>query len=137
MHRGSQSEPIDGISLRGVIDDDDTVRAEPIGFRFSNSRSWVSQQYKLISKDNGATFELYDLLADEGEQNNIAAANPDIVARMIQELEAWLAAVAADTEYVAPSNDPTVVLSTSSTRVAGEFRSRSRIQCGSDRAGAT
>ncbi|MGI9240375.1 MAG: sulfatase-like hydrolase/transferase [Verrucomicrobiales bacterium] len=114
-------KPLDGISLRGVIEDTATARAEPIGFQYSNSRSWVNQQYKLISKNNGATFELYDLLADAAEQSNIAAANPEIVARMTREYQTWAAAVDADIAYVPPSDDPTVVLSTEQNPILGEF----------------
>ena len=114
-------KPLDGISLRAVIEDTATVRAQPIGFNYTNSRSWVSQQYKLISKDNGTTFELYDLLADGAEQSNIAAANPEIVARMTSEFQARTAAVASDSAYIPPSDDPAVVLTTAQNPVAGEF----------------
>ena len=114
-------KPLDGISLRDVIDNSATVRDQPIGFNYTGSRSWVTQQYKLISKDNGSTWELYDLLADETEQTNIAAANPAIVARLTDEFQTWQAAVDSDSEYVPPSDDPTVVLSTSQNPVGGQF----------------
>jgi len=103
----TNQKPIDGISLMPVITNttDALTRTNAIGFRFSNSRSWVTQQHKLISKDQGATYELYDLLGDRTETNDLAAAKPDLAARMQLELETWLAAVAADTEYV-PPGDP-------------------------------
>jgi arylsulfatase A-like enzyme len=114
-------KPLDGISLRGLIENTATTRADPIGFRFESQRSWVNQQYKLLSKDNGATYLLYDLLGDPSEQTDIASAHPEIVARMSQELQTWLAAVVSDTEYVPPPDDVTVVLSTPRNQVAGEF----------------
>ncbi|MFP6874603.1 MAG: sulfatase-like hydrolase/transferase [Verrucomicrobiales bacterium] len=116
-------KPLDGISLRGVIENISTVREQPIGFLMprSSSQSWVNQQYKLISKDNGSTFELYDLLSDKSEQTDIAAANPGILARMTNELQTWQAAVDSDTEYIPPGDVPTVVLSTAQNPVADGF----------------
>ena len=114
-------KPLDGISLRGVIEDTATVRDQPIGFHYASHRSWVDHQYKLISKDNGNSFELYDLLADPSEQNNIAPSNPDIVDRMRQEFETWATAVASDTEYIPPGDRVSVVLSTEQGLVDGEF----------------
>jgi hypothetical protein len=34
--------------------------------------------------------ELYDLLADPGEQNNLVAAQPDLAAALEAELEQWI-----------------------------------------------
>ena len=100
----TNQKPIDGISLMPVITNitDTLTRTHAIGFRFENSRSWVTQQHKLITKDSGATYELYDLLADIAETADIAASEPALAARLQFELETWLAAVAADTEYISP-----------------------------------
>lgn len=114
-------KPLDGISLRGVIENTVTERAQPIGFQYLAGRSWVSQQYKLISKDSGSTFELYDLLADPSETTNIAASLPDVVAQMTSEYQTWAAAVASDIEYVPPGDLVTATLSTPGTVVAGLF----------------
>ena len=114
-------KPLDGISLRGVIEGTATERTQPIGFDFLSERSWVDQRYKLISKDDGNSFELYDLLADEAEGTNIAASNPEVVARMTQEFEAWQAAVISDVAYISPEDAPSVVLSAPPGAVAGAF----------------
>jgi len=114
-------KPLDGISLRGVIENTATSREEAVGFSYRDSLSWVNQRYKLISKDGGTTFELYDLLADISENDNIASANPQIVARMSNELHTWQAAVAADEPYRAPSDTTTAVLSTMENPAGGEL----------------
>ena len=44
--------------------------------------SWVTQEYKLISTDKGATFELYNLLNDPGETNNIIVENHNLAEEM-------------------------------------------------------
>lgn len=114
-------KPIDGISLRGVIENTDLIREESIGFQYLNSRSWVNHRYKLISKDGGATYELYDLLADPSEQNNIAEANPGLVHQMTREYQAWAEAVANDTTYLPPEEVTTVMLNTPASIVDGPF----------------
>ncbi|MDB4408750.1 sulfatase-like hydrolase/transferase [Akkermansiaceae bacterium] len=116
-----EQKPVDGISLRGVIENTATEREQPIGFNFLAERSWVDQRYKLISKDNGNTFELYDLIADESETTNIAAGNSSIVARMTLEFEAWQTAVDTDVAYIPPPNAPSVELSTTPGAVDGPF----------------
>jgi hypothetical protein len=62
------ARPLDGISLRGALINDDIERNNEIGFLFRKKISWVSDRYKLVSTDLGETFELYDLLEDETEK---------------------------------------------------------------------
>lgn len=83
--------PLDGISLKEVLKGNETERSNPIGFRFQGKMSWVTQEYKLISTDRGKTFELYNLLNDREEQNNIAAENQEFVKKMKTELLDWIA----------------------------------------------
>ena len=52
--------------------------------------AWSDNRYKMVSKDNRVTFELYDLLADPYEKNDISAEFPDVVAAMSSEMEAWV-----------------------------------------------
>ena len=56
-----------------------------------------SQQYKLV---NGK--ELYDMAAGPGEQHDIAADHPDIVAQMRAEYEAWFKDVGSTRGYAPP-----------------------------------
>ena len=52
--------------------------------------AWSDNRYKLVSRDNRETFELYDLLADPYETNDISAEFPEVVAAMSAEIEAWV-----------------------------------------------
>ena len=81
--------PLDGISLLPVLTGEKTEREKPIGFESQKQLAWNTQQYKLYSKDAGKTWELYDLLNDPSEKNNIAAAHPEKVAEMSKQLSAW------------------------------------------------
>ncbi len=66
----------------------------------------VTQRYKLTQPLSfaspppaDAAMELYDLIADPGEETNLAAENPEIVARMKAGYETWFAAVAPPRGY--------------------------------------
>ena len=67
-------------------------RPEP--FRNSAVRT---QRYKLVDGK-----ELYDLEADPGEKNDLAASRPEIVARLHKGYDDWLRDVSSDHDYVPP-----------------------------------
>ncbi|TYA74654.1 sulfatase family protein [Seonamhaeicola marinus] len=87
------NRPLDGIDIMPFLENADAIREKPMGFIFKNQISWVNQQYKLISKDNGNTYELYHLLRDEKEEKNIAANHPELVTQMKLQLKTWLKSV--------------------------------------------
>ena len=87
------TRPFDGISIVKAIDGSQQRRNKPIGFLFRNKMSWVTHQYKLISVDEGKTFELYDLLNDPGEQSNIYEEHQAIANKMREDLDEWITSV--------------------------------------------
>ena len=86
-----KGRPLDGISLKAVISGKQKKRHQPIGFQFQKKQSWVTHRYKLITKDEGATWELYDLLQDPEEQHNKASRKPGRVRHMREALKEWVA----------------------------------------------
>ena len=86
-------KPIDGISLRPLFagSNEATVKRDaPIGFRYSKSRALVDDRYKLLTTDlEKGVFELYDLQADPAESKDLAATEPEVHARMKEQLLAW------------------------------------------------
>jgi len=85
--------PIDGRSLAPVITGVNLV--EPTGVRFVHSQRtsdpimWrkcavMTEQWRLV---NGT--ELYDIVADPGQENDIAADHADVVAQLRGEYEGW------------------------------------------------
>lgn len=87
-------QPMDGLSLRPLFAGETGERPAPIGFRFAAKRALVDNRYKLLTDDvGGGKFALYDLLAADPESTDLSAAQPEILARMKQQLFAWDATV--------------------------------------------
>lgn len=85
--------PIDGISILEALKGSDKERKKPIGFIYQQKLSWVTNQYKLISVENGENFELYDLLNDKSEKENIIEDNPELAEKLKSDLLVWLNSV--------------------------------------------
>ena len=81
---------LDGISVVNIINNNQTERDTPIGFFFREKRSWVDDTYKLISKDQGQTYELYNLIDDPGEATDISQEEPERTEAMRSALEEWI-----------------------------------------------
>lgn len=64
-----------------------TARTEDFG----GEAAWIDHRYKLVVLERKARtpIELYDLLEDPGEGNNIAPRHPETAHRMTAELRAW------------------------------------------------
>ncbi|MEI7910265.1 MAG: arylsulfatase [Verrucomicrobiota bacterium] len=75
-----------------------------LGFEHENARSLWHDPWKLVmSKRTPATpeWELYNMTTDRCEIHNVAAANPEVTARLAQEWNAW-----AKDCHVKPFNGP-------------------------------
>lgn len=87
------TRPIDGESLWSVLQGEKEKREKPIGFVYKQRISWVNNRYKLISVDKGKTFELYDLIEDRPEKDNIIKQKPELASSMKAELQQWMSSV--------------------------------------------
>lgn len=97
--------PYDGISLLNMLEGKQEKRERPIGFYFRGQRqeALIDDRYKLVHNlgekrpgaDNGSTpfarYELYDLLEDPSETDNLAPAHPEITQKMSKELQDFVA----------------------------------------------
>jgi arylsulfatase A-like enzyme len=83
-------EPMDGISLLPLIDGKTDKRPTPIAFQSQKQRSLSDNRYKLYSCDDGKTYELYDLVDDPYERNDLAPKHPEQVESMKHILEQWV-----------------------------------------------
>lgn len=87
------NRPLDGIKLMNAINGETIEREKPIGFICEPQISWVTHQYKLIGDIKGEQFELYDLLNDKSEKENIIDKYPKIAEKMKADLSDWLNSV--------------------------------------------
>ncbi len=84
-------QPIDGVNLLPLIEGKTEIRSKPIGFQSAGMATLSDNQYKLVivGKGKNANTELYDLLADPGEKQNLTEKEPAITQRMKQTLKEW------------------------------------------------
>ncbi|MFP6901307.1 MAG: sulfatase-like hydrolase/transferase, partial [Opitutales bacterium] len=95
--------PVDGISLMPVLKGELKERDKPIGFAYGGKAALTGQRYKILragarrakpkgkKKPSPAKDQLFDLLKDPGETNDLAAKHPEILKKMAQQLDQWLA----------------------------------------------
>ena len=87
--------PVDGLDISQAILEDQQERPGQMGFgwmrlyRDTKALVWTNNQFKLIFRPLQNETELYDLLKDPSEKNNLAASKPDVVADMKQKLAQW------------------------------------------------
>jgi arylsulfatase A-like enzyme len=84
-----QVNPLDDISLVPLLDGQMKERPSPIGFwARGGGLAWNDNRYKLI-QSTSKEWELYDIVADPSEKDNLAAKHPEILSRMKAEFENW------------------------------------------------
>ncbi|MEC7663424.1 MAG: sulfatase-like hydrolase/transferase [Pseudomonadota bacterium] len=115
----------DGISLSEVFEREPNRRHKPLGFRASDGRMWMDNDWKIVQNVSFTQegfiiqpFELYNVVGDPGEEQNLIELYPQRAARMQAELAQWSISVSRSAlgadykeETVLPSGrvfDPTV-----------------------------
>ena len=87
----------DGLSLARVLANDEPLRREePMGFRVAAGRAWLDNDWKLVrnyTSGEDGEFELYNVVGDPSESDNLIRQRPDIAARMMKELSDWDASI--------------------------------------------
>ena len=83
-------ENLDGISYLPTLLGDEArqKKHEYLYWIYYGTRAVRMGKWKAVGQPRGGRFELYDLEADLGESKNVAADNPQIVARMKRIMEA-------------------------------------------------
>ena len=88
-YNGKASMPLQGVSLVPTFADSKLAsRTTPIGYNFGMGKGVRTKRYKLVSFRNGP-WELYDMLNDRTETNNLAAKMPEKVQEMIKVYNSW------------------------------------------------
>lgn len=82
--------PIDGISLSPILKSNLEIRNVKIPFRFKDKGALIDNNVKLmVTSLSEMKFELYDLLNDPEESNDIANLNQDLLESMKNEYLEW------------------------------------------------
>jgi arylsulfatase A-like enzyme len=88
--------PIDGTSIRQLFSKEIGLRKNPLGFRHTNRGALLDNDYKLVAPKIGTdNYELYNLVDDPNEENNLRTAEPQIARRLIRQFTKWNASVEA------------------------------------------
>ena len=91
LRQDQAPRPTDGLNIFDLIQEHSgQTRPQPIAFKSYKQLAYTDNQYKILSLDDGVTYELFDLLNDPGESKDISEAHPDIVEKMKEGLHEWL-----------------------------------------------
>jgi arylsulfatase A-like enzyme len=84
--------PQDGMTILPALKGELMERDKPIGFAYGQRSAWMTHRYKLVAQTGGnkTVCELYDLLRDPYEKNNIGPKHPKEVESMLNELRGWI-----------------------------------------------
>ena len=82
--------PLDGENIMPLLLGSTEERRTPISFQSGKQRALINGDYKIYSPDNGITYELYNILEDRGEQNDLSSVYPGIKTELINILEKWI-----------------------------------------------
>ena len=82
-------QPVEGISLHPALLGQDIERDAPIFFEHEGNRAVRDGRWKLVAKGVNGPWELYDMVADRTEMNNLVEKHPDIASKMMGQYDAW------------------------------------------------
>ena len=83
---------LDGVSLMPLIEGQPFEKNSPIGIMCGTQASYATERYKYYQNGGGAV-ELYDLLADPYEAQNIVAEYPEVAENLKHQFLVWQADV--------------------------------------------
>jgi arylsulfatase A-like enzyme len=79
--------PLDGESLLPLLAGETERRERPIAFRHFLQIAWMDGPYKLLTRNRGNWWTLYDLDADPGEERDAGRDEPEVLLRMRARLD--------------------------------------------------
>lgn len=87
-HRGNEIKPVEGISLVPMLAGYEAKRPAPLFWEHEGNRAVRDGKWKLVSKHRGK-WELYDMDADRTEMRDLSDDQPERLAEMSRQWQAW------------------------------------------------
>jgi len=93
-----QDRVIDGRDPTATLAGEAPSPHEALYFDFRGMSAVRSGRYKIVKPKGSDSFQLYDVVDDLGETKNLAADKPELVARLRQQFQRWMAELANSTQ---------------------------------------
>ena len=87
--KGQQLEPLDGQSLLGVLQNDDSINRKALFWEHQGNRAVREGDWKLVYSYGNDKWELYDLSTDRTETRNLADQFPEKVRQLEALYRQW------------------------------------------------
>ncbi len=87
-HRGNEIKPVEGISLVPMLAGNEAKRSAPLFWEHEGNRAVRDGKWKLVSKHRDK-WELYDMDADRTEMRDLSDDQPERLAEMSRQWQAW------------------------------------------------
>lgn len=81
--------PYDGVDILPIVQGKVKQRSAPLAFEFQKQAALMDNEYKIYSNDEGQNFELYNILTDPEEQNNLGDDEPERLGEMVSVWRKW------------------------------------------------
>jgi arylsulfatase len=88
VHAGARTVPLAGVSLAPLFAGRPVARPQPLFWEHEGHRAVRDGNWKLVAT-HGGPWELYDVVADRTEMNDLAARFPDRVRDLSARYDAW------------------------------------------------
>ena len=86
---GTAITPLQGLSLKPLLTGQSELAARPLFWEHEGNAAVRVGDRKLVRQDANGKWELFDLMSDRTEQNNLAAKHPEEVAALARQWQTW------------------------------------------------
>lgn len=86
---GNRITPLEGTSLRPLLEGRRFRRTKPLVWEHEGNRAIRQGEWKLVTKGEKVSWELYNLSSDRTESHDLAGVHPDKVRALTLEWEKW------------------------------------------------
>lgn len=88
-YNGQTIHPMEGVSLTDVIKNKEKIERPPIYNKWKNGCFVIDGDYKLVSKDKGKTWALYDLRKDDTETKDLSKKDSKKYKELLVLFKTW------------------------------------------------